>query len=52
MYEELSIYHLPVHFSDQQIVYFDDNDGLDEVVECDAIKKTTFTQWFMAYQTR
>ena len=49
--EQPSIYCLPVHLQDQQTVYFGDNDDLDDVVECDAIKMTALTEWFTANQT-
>ena len=49
--EKPSVYWLPVHLQDQQMVYFGDNDDLGEVVECNAIKKTALTEWFMANQT-
>ena len=51
MYEEKpSIYHLPVHLEDKQTIYFDDDD-LEALMDCDAIKKTPLTEWFVANAT-
>ena len=34
--EEPNVYHLPIHLPDQQQVYFNPDDALDEVVECNS----------------
>jgi len=44
--EKPSVYSLPVHLQDKQMVNFDDNDDLEEIMDHDAIKKTALTEWF------
>src|SRR6267143_100262 len=52
MHEEYpAVYRLPVHLPDQQTIYFNDDDDLDEVMDRDAIKKTALTEWFVANQS-
>ena len=46
--EKPSVYHLPVHEEDQQMVYFDDDDDPEELMGRDSIKKTHLTEWFTA----
>ena len=46
--EEPTVYHLPVHLPDQQQVYFDPDDVLDEIVDCVSAQNTTLTAWFKA----
>ena len=49
MHEEMpSVYCLPVYLPDQQTIYFNDDDDPAEVMDCDASKKTIFTEWFTA----
>ena len=49
--EKPSVYHLPVHLEDKQTVYVDNNDNVEEVLDCDTIKKTHLTEWFVANAT-
>jgi hypothetical protein len=48
--EKPSVYHLPVHLKDQQMVFFDD-DNVEEVMGCNSITKTRLTEWFTANRT-
>ena len=40
------VYHLPVHLEDDQLVYFQPDDNIDEVLERGATKETCLTAWF------
>ena len=46
--EKPSVYRLPVHEEDQQMVYFDDDDDAEELMGRNSIKKTHLTEWFTA----
>ena len=46
--EKPTVYHLAVHLPDQQLVYYDPNDALDEIVDRESSKHTTLTAWFDA----
>ena len=46
--EKPTVYHLAVHLSDQQLVYYNPDDILDEIVDREASKSTTLTAWFDA----
>jgi hypothetical protein len=46
--EAPTIYRLPVHLPDQQLVYFNDGDEMDDVLERGASKKTPLTEYFIA----
>lgn len=52
MHEECpTVYRLPVHLEDQQLVYFNPDDDIDHVVERAAVKETALTAWFKLNQT-
>ena len=46
--EEPTVYCLPVHLPDQQQVYFDLDDALDEIVDHVSTQNTTLTAWVKA----
>jgi len=46
--EKPTIYHLAVHLPDQQLVYYDPDDLLDEIVDRESSRSTTLTAWFDA----
>jgi hypothetical protein len=46
--EEPTVYRLPVHLPDQQMVYFNDDDAIDDILECGSSKKTCLTEFFVA----
>ncbi|MDQ1532072.1 MAG: hypothetical protein QOE37_2177 [Microbacteriaceae bacterium] len=46
--ESPTVYSLVVHEPDMQLVYYNPDDLLDEVVDRDSAKKTTLTAWFEA----
>ena len=46
--EKPTVYHLAVHLPDQQLVYYDPGDILDEIVDRESSKTTTLTAWFDA----
>ena len=46
--EKPIVYHLAVHLPDQQLVYYDPGDILDEIVDRESSKTTTLTAWFDA----
>jgi len=41
-----TVYHLQVHLPDQQLIYYNDEDIADEVLNRDNINKTQLTEWF------
>jgi len=43
-----TVYRLPVHLPDEQMVYFKANDNIDDVLDRDGSKKTRLTAWFEA----
>ena len=49
--ESPSVYRLPVHLEDQQLVYYNADDDVDEVLGRGALKKTPLTEWFKANET-
>lgn len=49
--EEPNVVHLPVHLEGEHMVFYDPNDGVNNVLECGAAKVTTLTAWFKANQT-
>jgi len=44
--EKPTVYRLPVHLEDQQLVYFTLDDNLNDVLERGATKETPLTAWF------
>jgi hypothetical protein len=44
--EKPTIYRLPVHLEDQQLVYFNPEDNPDDILERGATKDTPLTAWF------
>jgi hypothetical protein len=52
MHEEIpSVYRLPVHLQNQQMVYFDDDADPQTVADRAATKDTQLLGWFKANQT-
>jgi len=49
--EKPSVYRLPVHLEDGHMVYWDDEDDPEEVLDRGALKKTPLTEWFVANRT-
>ena len=49
--ESPSVYHLPVHLENQQLVYYNADDDVDEVLGRETLKKTPLTEWFKANET-
>lgn len=47
-YKEPSVQRLTFHLEDQQEVYFEDDEHLDDVLERVGTKKTTLTEWMAA----
>ena len=51
MHKELpSVTRLPVHEKDQQLIYYNEDDILDEVVERGHVRHTALTAWFKKNQ--
>ena len=49
MHAELpTVYRLPVHLPDQQMIYFGPDDDVNEILEHGSSKKTTLTEFFVA----
>ena len=46
--ESPHVYRLPVHLPDQQTVYFNADDNIDEVLERGSSRRTHLTAWFEA----
>jgi hypothetical protein len=46
--EKPTVYKLAIHLPDQQLVYYDPDDILDEIVDRESSKTTTLTAWFDA----
>ena len=46
-----TVYRLPVHLEDQQLVYFNPEDDIHDVLEQGANKDTSLTAWFKINQT-
>jgi hypothetical protein len=46
-----TVYRLPVHLEDQQLVYFNADDNADDVMERGATKDTPLTAWFKINQS-
>jgi hypothetical protein len=46
--EKPTVYHLAIHLPDQQLVYYNPDDILDEIVDRQSSQKTTLTAWFDA----
>jgi hypothetical protein len=46
--EQPSVYRLPVHLPDQNLVYFNPDDDLNDVLDRDASRKTPLTAFFEA----
>src|SRR6202167_3833817 len=46
--EKPTVYHLAIHLPDQQLVYYNPDDILDEIVDRESSKETTLTTWFKA----
>jgi hypothetical protein len=49
--EKPSVYRLPVHLIDQHMVYFNDDDNPEEVLDREPAKKTPLTEWFTCQWT-
>jgi len=49
--EHPTVYRLPVHLEDQQLVYFNPDDNINDVLERGALKETPLTVWFKVNQT-
>ena len=49
--EKPSVYRLPVHLENEQMVFFDDDDDLEEVENRAANKDSQLMAWFKANQT-
>ena len=50
-YQSPTVYRLPVHLEDQQLVYYNADDDANDVVERGATKDTPLTAWFKINQT-
>jgi hypothetical protein len=48
--ESPSVYRLPVHLENQQLIYYNADDDIDEVLGRETLKKTPLTAWFEANQ--
>jgi hypothetical protein len=48
---EPAVYRLPVHLEDQQLVYFNPDDNLHDVVDRGSSKETPLTAWFKINRT-
>ena len=46
--ESPSVYRLPVHLENQQLIYYNADDDVDEVLGRETLKKTPLTEWFEA----
>ena len=46
-----TVYRLPVHLEDQQLVYYNPDDNVDDVLERGASKETPLTAWFKINQS-
>ena len=49
--ESPTVYRLPVHLEDQQLVYFNPDDDINDVVQRGATKDTALTAWFKINQS-
>ena len=49
--ESPTVYRLPVHLENQQLIYYNADDDIDEVLGRETLKKTPLTAWFEANQT-
>ena len=49
--ESPTVYRLPVHLEDQQMVYFNPDDNINDVLERGATKDTPLTAWFKINQS-
>jgi hypothetical protein len=49
--EKPTVYRLPVHLEDQQLIYYNADENPDDVLERGAIKETQLTAWFKINQT-
>ena len=49
--ESPSVYRLPVHLENQQLIYYNADDDVDEVLGRETLKKTPLTAWFEANRT-
>ena len=46
-----TVYRLPVHLEDQQLVYFNPDDNINDILERGAMKDTPLTAWFKVNQS-
>ena len=46
--ESPTVYRLPVHLENQQLIYYNADDDIDEVLGRETLKKTPLTAWFEA----
>ena len=49
--ESPTVYRLPVHLEDRQLVYYNADDDVDEVLGRETLKKTPLTEWFKSNET-
>ena len=50
-FSQPTVYRLPVHLEDQQIVYYNPDDNPNDVLERGATKETLLTAWFKINQS-
>ena len=50
-FSQPTVYRLPVHLEDQQMVYYNPDDNPDDVLERGATKETLLTAWFKINQS-
>jgi hypothetical protein len=50
-HESPTVYRLPVHLKDQQMVFYNDNDEAEDVANYAEGKDTQLMGWFKANQT-
>ena len=46
--ESPSVFRLPVHLENQQLIYYNADDDVDDVLGRETLKKTPLTEWFEA----
>ena len=47
-----TVYRLPVHLEDQQLIYYNPGDNVNDVLERAATKETPLTAWFKINQSK
>ena len=48
--EQPTVYRLPIHLPNQQLVYYNEDDDVDEILERGSSRKTPLTEYFAANQ--